>query len=336
MATRRRPKKKSSNSGIWIGSAISAAVFIIVIGSILFSKSREGLDRATSASSDANMVVQKLEEGLPELTKLNLTGQDTTDIFEEVQKVQNVLTAGGFEKEKREASAQVVVALLQAVEKPLGKNSLDVKIPPKRFDSPQVKKDLAALNKAVKMHIDMAIEDADFDRGREAAFAQVLFGEKIFKSNTRLKTRQSGLAVMRSGLTNISRVERAAYDDGAIDQDKLAANNTEIMKWNNAIKVVEDGWNAKLKTIETVNAKKGLPNIQDLIKIANEDQDPTFRIFAARRLGYALFERGDPSNQKAMKSALDKLSKSSDKAVATAAKEGRSIKDAGEYHELRK
>ena len=98
----------------------------------------------------------------------------------------------------------------------------------------------------------------------------------------------------------------------------------------------EDVWNSKLKPTEGVNASKGIPNISDLIKIAKEDQDPTFRIWASLRLGYALYERGDQGNQKAITAAIEELKLDSNKQVAAAAKAGESIKDSDEYYELRK
>ncbi|MFK7789199.1 MAG: hypothetical protein AB8C95_06885, partial [Phycisphaeraceae bacterium] len=137
-------------------------------------------------------------------------------------------------------------------------------------------------------------------------------------------------------LRTMKRIIRERYEDGEIDKDELAAADKPVLEWEKAISSLEQSWNSKLLPIESVNAAKGMPNISDLIKVANEDKDLTFRVWAALRLGYAKYERGDEGNQEAIKAAIEALKTDSEKLVAKAAAEGESIKDSDEYYELRK
>lgn len=312
---------------------VSTSIIVLIAIAVYFKMQPNPADSATSASSDENLVKQTMETDLPVLAEV---GGGGGDLFAELRTSGNVLRSGGFEEEKDAAAQKVIQALKAASKTQMSKGVLDARIKPKQLDSPEIKSDLQAIAKAIRIKIDAGIETGEFGGPRQAAFALVLVGRQIFENNTRLKSRQNGMAMMRSGLSSLARIERAAYDDGAIDEDELAARNEKIMAWNKAVKKVEDAWNTKLKSIETVAASKGLPNTADLAKIAKNDADPTFRIFAARRLGYALFERGDPGNQQAINQTLDELIAGSDKAVADAAKAGRSIKDSKEYYELRK
>lgn len=333
MATR-RPKKKKSSAPIWAWTGVSAGVLALICVLLYFTTQPGPPDRATGASAEANLVKQTLPDDLPTLAEPPSGDSSIDELFSKVAEVQRLMNAGGYEDEKKAAAAGVVQTLKAAASSEMPHGLLDERIPEKRFDAPQVKKDLQALGKAVSTYIDQQLAAFAFDPAREAAFAQVLLGKQIFESNTRLKARQSGLSVMRSGLNHLRDIERAAYDDGAIDQDELKQRNTKIMAWNDAVKNIEDVWNAKLESIETVASKRDRPNTADLKKIAMEDKDPTFRIFAARRMGYARYERGDPGNQAFLAETIELLLNGEDKAVAAAAEDGKAVKR-DEYYELK-
>lgn len=310
-------------------------LILICVG--LYLKMQPGPpDRATNASSEENLAKQTLETNLPKLAEVPTGNGSINDLFRVVGESQNVLRAGGHEAAKKEAAAKVIASLKGAAASSMAEGLLDKRIPAKRFDAPKVKGDLQAVGAAVKIYKDQQLEAFTFEPARQAAYAQVLLGKQIFEKNTRLKTRQSGLAVMRSGLSNMLAIEQAAFQDGEINQEKLLEKNESIMAWLDAVKKIEEAWNAKLKTTEGIASSERIPNTGDLKQIALKDKDPTFRIWAARRMGYALYERGDMGNQEMLKKTIDELIAGSDKAVAEAAKDGKAIKGRDEYHELRK
>jgi hypothetical protein len=338
LATRRRPKKKSSNNGIWVGSGISAGI-VILISIALFFKFQPGpADNSSGDINETNLAKQTLvTDGLPKLGDAPDGSGSLGTLLTEAKAVQNFITAGGIEDdEKAEKAKPVIEALHGAAASEMGKGILDQQIPEKYFDSPELQSNFGAVGRAISITIKNHLEQVEFDQAEAIAISYLKLGQKVYENNTRLKSRQRGLAVMKSALRKLGDINRARYDDGEIEQDELKTRNDQIMKWNNAIKALEDVWNSKLKPTESVNQKKGIPNTADLIRIAKEDEDVTFRAWAALRLGYALFERGDAGNQKAIKAAIEELKGDSVKLVADAAAAGESIKDSDEYYELRK
>lgn len=321
-----------------IGMAISAGILLLLVG-ILYLKTRPGsADGTTNASSEANLALQSLPDDLPNFG-LSSTGDaaDASALFSAINRNKNILRAGGYAEEKPQKAAEVVDALVKAGSGNLKEGFIDNKVSgDKAFESPETKQAITTLSTAVNIHIEHTLEAAQFDSAQTAAAALLQLGRQTFEKNVRLKSRQRGLAMMNLALRHIGTVAYTANQDGEIDDAEYTRRTDAARKWLDAIKKIEDTWNAKLKSIETVAPDKGLPNVGDLVKIAKEDKDRTFRVFAARRLGYALFERVDSGNLKAINTALDELEKSDDAMVAAAAKGGRSIKDKADYHELRK
>ncbi len=334
---RRKPQKKKSNNGVWVGTGISVSILLLICVALYFKFQPGPPDRSSGAITEANLAKQTLKtDGLPDLGKAPGGTGSFGELMTTIGAAKNVMNAGGFQEEKKAKSAEIVQALHGAAAGSLPANALDNKIPAKYFDSAEMKSNFGVLGKAVRMQVDEHLEKVAFDKAQGVALSYFNLGKQVYEKNIRLKSRQRGLAVMKSALSTLGRINRARYDDGEIEKDELTKANESVMDWNRAIADLEQSWNSKLKPIESVNASKGMPNISDLIKVANEDKDLTFRIFGALRLGYALYERGDQGNQDAIKAAIEELKGDSEKLVAKAAAEGESIKDADEYYELRK
>lgn len=320
-----------------VGMAISATVLLLLVGALYLKTRPNAADQPTAASSEANLQVQSLPKDLPGFGFVPGSDAGSTSTLFATAKDAERWVRGGFEDEKKvQESGAVIDQLIATSKTSLPAGFLDGKPDDKAFEPSEKKKAMTALGTAAKLHINWHIEEFEFDRARAIALAQLYFGKQAFEKNTRLKARQNGLATMKAALRSLGNITHAQQQDGEIEEAESKKTQAEVMEWFDAISAIEDRWNAKLAATETVNSKKNLPNIADLIKIANDDKDRTFRIYAARRLGYALFERGDPGNQIAINEALDQLENDSDKLVAAAAKAGRSIKDKDEYYELRK
>lgn len=321
---------------MWIGSAISGGILILICIALYFKFQPGPPDRLSGGITEANLAKQILKADLPSLGNAPGGSGSLDELLAALSEASTVMRSGGFEEEKAAKAEQIVQQLHGAAGSTIPANAFDAKIPPKYFESPELKRDLQVLGSAVSMRVDHHVQNAEFDLAQGIALSYLNFGKQVFEKNLRLKSRQRGLAIMRSALSTIGRINRAKYDDGEINKDELTAANNLVMDWNNAIKALEDTWNSKLKTIESVNQAKAIPNIADLIKVANEDKDLTFRMFAALRLGYALYERGDMGNQTAIKEAIEALKSDSEKLVADAAGAGASIANSDEYYELRK
>lgn len=317
---------------------ISGGILLVVCIALFFKFQPGPPDRGSGSITETNLAKQALEtDGLPDLGTAPSGNGSLPALMTEAKAVGNFLKAGGVQdKEKVEKAETLIQALHAAAASDMAKGLYDASIPPKYFDSPEMKSNIGVVGKAVSVTIVDHFGRSEFDEAQGIAVSYLMLGQKIYESNTRLKARQRGLAMMKSALSKLGQVNSERYEDGEIEKDERRERDNLIMEWNRAISALENVWNSKLKPIDSVNAKKGMPNISDLIKVANEDKDLTFRIWAARRLGYALYERGDQGNQKAIKAAIEELKADSDKQVAKAAAEGESIKDADEYYELRK
>lgn len=289
-------------------------------------------DSVSGAITETNLAKQTLDTAdLPSLGTPPAGTGSLEELLKIVNASKNVMRAGGFEEEKKAKSREIIAALHGAAGSDLPAGAFDAKIPPKYFESSDLRNDLEALGKAIRTRVNEHIENAEFDEAQGIAVSYLVLGQKIFETNTRLKPRQRGLAMMKGALSTMRRINQARFEDGEIDQDERNQLNEQVAKWSTEIGRFENVWNSKLKAIEAVTDV----NVADIVKVAEEDEDVTFRAFAALRLGYAFFERGDQGNQAAIKSAIESLKSDSNPLVAKAAKEADSI-EREEYYELRK
>ena len=60
------------------------------------------------------------------------------------------------------------------------------------------------------------------------------------------------------------------------------------------------------------------PNVADLVRVADLDEDRTFRVFATHQLGYARYERGEAGNQRLIAEAIGRARESNDPLIKAA------------------
>lgn len=332
MATRRRPKKKTSSNGIWVGSGISAAIVILIAIALYFKFQPGPADSLSGAITDENLAKQTFNtDGLPDLGKAPGGSGSLGELLTKLAETKNMMRSGGFEQEKQALAKEIVQSLHGAAASSIPDQAFDARIPEKRFDAPKLQEEIQALLKASSGEIKRLNEERQFDEAQGIALSYLALGEQVFDKNLRLKSRQAGLGMMRSALRELASITRARYKDGEIEKEAMDKLNAKIMEWIEAIASFEEPWKSKLKSIDSI----ANPNTADIIKVAKEDQDLTFRIFGTLRLGYVQYERGDQGNQEEIKQAIEALKGDSEPLVAKAAAEAESIKRE-EYHELRK
>lgn len=333
MAKRRTTKKKpSANNGIWIGSGISTGIVILIAIALYFKFQPEPPDRESGAITDENLAKQTFDtSSLPDLGQAPSGSGSLQALLTKLASSKNIIRSGGFEDEKEALAKDIVNALHGAAADSIPENAFDQRIPEKRFDAPELQEEIQALLKASTREVDRLIDERQFDKAQGIALSYMGLGKQVFNKNQRLKSRQAGLGMMRSALREMGKIIRARYEDAEIEKEEMAKLNAQIMSWNNAIADFEEPWKGKLKSIDSITK----PNTADIIRVAKEDKDLTFRVFGTLRLGYLQYERGDPGNQEAIKQAIETLKGDSEPLVAKAANEASSIKRE-EYHELRK
>jgi hypothetical protein len=87
-----------------------------------------------------------------------------------------------------------------------------------------------------------------------------------------------------------------------------------LCAWSGAINKITTNWDGKIQLIQAVHQPKG-----DLMNIAKNDQDPTFRVAATAWLGVAKYNPGSRANEKAINALIANGLKSDDPDIASAA-----------------
>lgn len=135
----------------------------------------------------------------------------------------------------------------------------------------------------------------------QAVFA---LGHRAFLHDTRKYPRQTGLGIMEDSGTLMARF-----------MEKKPELEAPLNAWAKAITAINEKWLPKDQKIISV-AK---PPVADLIRVAREDQDPTFRVEATLTLGIAKFNAGHKGNLAAINEAIAELKNDPNPMVAQAA-----------------
>ncbi len=139
----------------------------------------------------------------------------------------------------------------------------------------------------------------------ETALAVFALGERAFRHNTLLSNRQLGLELMSDGSGYLSWYQ-LEKDGQSSEELNLAADRFS--------KVI-DAWSHKMKI--TMVPK---PHVGDVLNIAKNDQDITWRLQATQKLGIAKFTDGGTGNRKAIAKYLAEARKSDNSLMAESAR----------------
>jgi hypothetical protein len=142
----------------------------------------------------------------------------------------------------------------------------------------------------------------DATGARELALSVWVFGRRLFENNVRLYHRVVGLDMMESAGSIL--FEMAAKEGGA-DAEALRA-------WSAAIKAIRTAWQPKLEIIMGIDPHSG-----DLVNIALNDRDRTFRVEATLRLGIHRYG-ADRGNRRTMQRVIGAAIAGDDPMIAEA------------------
>lgn len=137
---------------------------------------------------------------------------------------------------------------------------------------------------------------------RDLALSVWVFGRRLFENNVRLYHRVVGMDMMESAGSIL--FEMAAKEGGA-DAAALRA-------WSAAIKAIRTAWQPKIQIIMGIDPHPG-----DLVNIAVNDKDLTFRVEATLRLGIHRYQ-ADRGNRRAMQHAIGAAIAGNDPMIAEA------------------
>jgi hypothetical protein len=123
----------------------------------------------------------------------------------------------------------------------------------------------------------------------QAAQAVWALGERLMRNSVRLMNRRQGL-VMLKGAANL-------FADCSEKQPELA---TKLEPWVPALRRFDEPWESKMAIVRVVR-----PHIGDLINMARNEKDLTFRLEAVLNLGVAKFNAGHRGNRRAIDETIN-------------------------------
>ena len=268
-----------------IGIFVSIAL-VMVIAVVVLLAARSGADAPTSNSSPANLALMKFDGASPLYESTN-AGADATPIYRELFELYQRHSAVLDSDPPYPAAitSQVIELLINAMNAGSVSNGfLDEQVPMRPLAGPEFG---AAIESVTIVALDHAAEL--YDRGDGAAAdvtvrAVFALGHRAFERNVRLYPRWTGLQAMLNACAN------------------LAEEGTTIEPWIKGLEKIEVAWDRKQRWLSLVR-----PHIGDLIRVARQDEDVTFRVRATLLLGYVKFAPGHRGNERAILDAIAEL-----------------------------
>ncbi len=291
-----------------IGIAISVAI-LILIGLVVFMATLGVAEPATPATAPDKLVIISLPRDLPSLAPdadPDIDAGDRYDrTFKAYESAKRQLAGGSVNSSVADDFAARLIRAAQAGK--IDHGFLDQRIALK----PGTKHDF---NEAFEGIADLTLSYAGelLDAGKRKQAAQIaqaafVLGHRTVTHNTRLDARYKGLMLMQMSLSIL-------YDAAdAVDQPSITAE--DVAAWADPIERMTEAWLEKIKIVRSVK-----PNIGDLINIAQNDQDLTFRVAAILQLGAMQYNPGSRGNQRAIDSVLADLANDADPLISDAAK----------------
>lgn len=275
-------------------SLISA--FIIVIGIAVMWR---GVDAPTAASRDELLVKMSLPTDLPAMDQRGSSGDATSDYRAAIELYQEHKHDLRRKDPPREIVKQLADHLLAGAQKAsVTSGFLDEQLPLEPGARPEYG-DAATKVASLALH---AVSDADPAEKERVARAAFLYGRRLFDHNVRISPRRAGLVVMATAAMNLEQM---------LEGDA----KRQATKWVDAIGDIQMAWEEKLQGMYRMEESAG-----DLMRIANYDEDLSFRVEALLQLGVAKYLTDSRNNQRAMENVLEDNVESSEPMLVKAAK----------------
>lgn len=288
-----------------LGIFISIA-FVLILTVVIIVKVIPHADSPTAATAPDTLGKVTLAEDMPRLYQITNVSDNAMTHYhaaiEYYQRHRNDLQRSTPSDEHADALADHLIKAMHAGRVPEGFLDKQTEI---KVGMGQNTGDLPAVATAVlKVLEDRAKQETLDEKDRETALALFALGERAFRRNVLIGNRQFGLSLMIDG---------AGYL-GAFSLQEQGRTTDELNATSEAVNRIVDAWMPKLRTIMGTD-----PHVGDLLNVAKNDEDRTFRIAATLQLGIAKFTDGNPGNRSAINAYLGEAKQSDDPMLAEAA-----------------
>ncbi|MCX5658177.1 MAG: hypothetical protein NTW19_00460 [Planctomycetota bacterium] len=269
---------------------------VIVLGILVFFfvSTRGVADMPTSATRAEKLEKVTFAPGLPKIVD---AGDPNIDAKLAYDKVFALYADRHKDFDRSEVPTiladQMTGLLIDAL--PAGKfppGFVDEYVPMSLLEQPEFGEALAAISDVVGKRIASAAEKGDVPYAAKAGFALWAMGQRLNEHCVRLHNRLQGLVMMKTAGEKLYPLvdklpERPKFKD-------------ELSKWIEPLDKIETEWNSKVKLIWAPVA----PSVADLINIAKNDKDPSFRVEAMLYLGVAKFNPKSNANKRVLLATL--------------------------------
>lgn len=193
---------------------------------------------------------------------------------------------------------------------------LDDEIPVEPVGQPHYEAALETISRLVLERAGRRLEAGEERDAQQAAEAVGALGERLYEKSARLWNRWHGVGMLKGALNILS--------DLAEHQPDLSP---KVEAWVAHLRAVDAAWEGKTLLLRSLR-----PHIGDLLNLAKNERDPTFRIEAVLNLGLVKFKPGHRGNARAIQAAIEAAKADADPRIAAA---GRAA-DAYTLEQLRK
>ncbi len=302
-----------------LGILISLLI-VVVFGAVAFVGIRGVAESPTPATSPDKLQRQTLGKGLPALFEVTDPAEDASAAYEGIL---------GFYKEHQarlsteppdiELTDQLVTLMIRAMKKGrVTQGFLDKHLPVFPGATPTFDDALETIPRAVMWMADDLYQSGRPERAKQALRSVLALGLRAFDDNTRLYIRWQGLDILITALH---------LQTDWLDDDPILSDQT-VGAWDKATTKIDRVWMHKYELMARTQ-----PHIGDLLNIANNDQDITFRVAGMLKLGMAKFNAGTRGNARAIHETIERATNDPFEIIAKAAIAARAL-TRDQYHKI--
>lgn len=271
---------------------IISVVLLIVLGLLGFVAFRGVADGSSNATASEMLVKMDLPSDLPPLFISSVPNGNAARTYDKAIEL--------YVDHRREFNSEMprvdlintlVSLLIDAVQhERVNQGFLDKHVPVQPGATPDFDDALESIPGIVLARADEMYQDGNAARAVLAARAVWAFGQRAFQNNTRLYIRIQGLAIMLDAGDKLFQWTSEVGDRGA----------KNVREWMAVAHEIDQRWRGKYELIARLK-----PRVGDLLNIAQNDEDPSFRIAAILKLGLTKFHPGGRGNMRMITATIE-------------------------------
>lgn len=278
---------------------IISFVMLAVLSLLGFIASRGVSDPTTTATSAEKLAQKQLPQQLPPVFLPSIPNGDASRFYTRAldfyRDNHETLQYDAPPKNLGDALVDLLIDAMQCQQ--VSHGFLDKHLPMQPGAMPDFDDALETIHSIVLLRAEQMYQEGNVAHAILATRAVWALGQRAYDNNTRLYNRVQGLTIM------LDAGEKLYPWTGEMG----GRTEQHIRDWMKVIHEIDQAWRAKYEQIAKIR-----PHVADLVNIAENDQDTTFRIAAVLKLGVAKFKPGGRGNKRTIMAAIEQAKSASD------------------------